>query len=211
MRPARLAAVAALASIAAASSSCVSLFPKQTPAQLYRFGEAETAPATPRAPASEPRFAVLPLPIGFDRAAAGDAILTMTGDQAAYIKGARWVISAQALFDAAVIRAFDADRGAARLMTRGEITKPDATLKLDVRTFEARYDRGQAAAPTVVVEVHGVLTPMSQADGPPRERLFTVRRDAADNRVAPITTAFDEATGQALGEIVAWVDARGAT
>lgn len=193
--------------LAAAASACVSIFPKEKPAQLYRFGD--LAPPARAAAVSGQRFAVLPLPIGFDRASAGDAILTMTGEEAAYIKGSRWVISASSLFDAAVVRAFDADGGPARLMSRGETTRPDDTLKLDVRAFEARYEHGPAAAPTVVVEVHAVLAPMTGAQ-PPRERLFTARLDAGENRVGPITQTFSRAVGQALGELVAWVDARGA-
>ena len=82
---------------------------------------------------------------GFDRAAAGDRILTVTGTQAAYIKDARWVTSSVSLFDSALQRAFDADKGPARLVDRAEIVHADYVLKLDVRTFEARYNHGQVA------------------------------------------------------------------
>lgn len=195
--------------LALGAAACVSIFPKQKPAQLYRFGDEAPARSSAAPAAAGPRFAVLPLPLGFDRAAAGDAILTMTGNEAAYISGSRWVISAQSLFDAAVTRAFDRDGGSARLMSRGETSRPDYTLKLDVRAFEARYEHGPAAAPTVVVEVHAVLAPVAGSE-PPRERLFTARLDAGENRVGPITETFARAVAQTLGEVVAWVDARGA-
>lgn len=189
------------------TTACVSVFPKEKPAQLYRFGGGGDPP--PPAAAVGMRFAILPLPIGFDRAAAGDAILTLTGDEAAYIKGARWVISAQSLFDTAVARAFENDAGPARLMARGETSRPAFTLKLDVRAFEARYEHGPAAAPSVVVQIHAVLAPAVGAD-PPRERLFVARLDAGENRVGAIAQTFDKAVRQTLGKIVAWVDARGA-
>ncbi len=146
---------AMLVAVASLGAGCISLFPKADPAQLYRFGA--TTPQLQEIPSGEPGFGVLLMATGFDRAAAGDRILTVTGTQAAYIKDARWVTSSVALFDSALQRAFDADQGPARLVDRAEIARIDYVLKLDVRTFEARYDHGQAAAPTIVVEVHAAL------------------------------------------------------
>ena len=82
---------------------CISLLPKQKPAQLYRFG-ASASPTAPHA-AGPGRFSVQAVPMGFARDAASDTILTVTGDQAAYIAGSRWVTSASSLFEAAVTRA----------------------------------------------------------------------------------------------------------
>ena len=100
-------------------AGCISLFPTTDPAQLYRFGT--TAPQVQGTASGGPGFGVFLAVIGFDRAAAGDRILTVTGTQAAYIKGARWVTSSASLFDSALQHAFDADRGPARLVDRGEI------------------------------------------------------------------------------------------
>jgi cholesterol transport system auxiliary component len=145
---------------------------------------------------------------GFDRAAASDRILTVSGTQAAYIKDARWVTSSVGLFDSALQRAFDADQGPARLVDRAETARIDYVLKLDVRTFEARYDHGQAAAPTIVVEVHAALdrTHDRIVVG---DRSFKASITAGDNRVGAIAEAFDQAVAKILGELVAWVDARG--
>lgn len=195
----------AVAALAASLGGCISLLPKTPPAQLYSFGGQMTA-AAPET--SQPRFAVDALPITFNRAAAGDGILTMTGNEAAYIKGARWDTSAQYLFESALTNAFGADPGPARLMARGEAARADYYLKLEVRTFEARYLQGQGAAPTVVVTVYAALS-KSGDRSVTADRLFTASVPAADNRVGAITAAFDQAVTQSLGQLTKWVDARG--
>jgi ABC-type uncharacterized transport system auxiliary subunit len=153
-------------------------------------------------------FTVEALPITFDRPAAGDAILTMTGNEAAYIKGSRWVGSAQTLFESAVTRAFEVGGGAARLMVRGEPTRPDYLLKLDVLRFEAHYDQGQGAPPAIFVEVNATLS-RSSDHGLAGERLFQSSITADANRAGAITAGFDQATRKVLSDLVAWVDARG--
>lgn len=195
--------------LAAATSllaGCISLFPNVDPAQLYRFGT--TTPQVQNTSEGEASFGVLLSDTGFTRAAANDRILTVNGTQAAYIKGSRWVTSAVDLFNSAVQQAFDADRGPARLVARGEIAKPNYALKLDVRTFEARYDNGQNTAPTIAVVVHATLarTHDQMVVG---DRSFKATVPASDNRVGAIAEAFDQAVAQVIGALVTWVDARG--
>jgi cholesterol transport system auxiliary component len=189
-------------------AGCISILPKEKAAQLYRFGSPSLDARTP--PAGQTRFPVQMIPLTFNRAAAGDRILTMTGNEAAYIKGSRWVAAANTLFETAVANAFDNDGGAARLMARGEPGHPDYTLKLDVRAFETRYEHGQGAAPTVVIELYAAL---GQVEGrvPTGERIFRASVPAADNRVGAITAAYDQAVTKVLGDMVAWVDAKGAS
>ncbi len=195
--------------VAAATSlliGCISLFPKADPVQLYRFGA--TAPLVQETGSGGPGFDVFLTVTGFDRAAANDRILTVTGTQAAYIKGARWVTSAAALFDSAVQHAFDADQGPARLVAQGEIAKADYVLKLDVRTFEARYDNGLDAAPTIVVEVHAALD-RTRNQTVVGDRSFKASVTASDNRVGAIAAAFDQNVAEVLGKLAAWVNAQG--
>ena len=189
---------------------CISLLPKQKPVQLYRFGVSAPPAASP-APA-QGRFSVGAAPTSFERAAAGDQILTITGDEAAYISGSRWVTAANTLFDAAVERAFDADRGPARLIARGEAVRSNYSLKLDVRTFETRYDHGQQEPPTVVVEVYAGLVERSSelTAALPAERIFQASVPASENRAGAIAQAYDAAVTDVLGKLVVWVDAKGA-
>jgi cholesterol transport system auxiliary component len=193
-------------SLAGPLFGCISVLPKEPPAQLYRFGDFGTGPATPAAP----RFTVEALPISFDRPASGDAILTRTGEEAAYIKGARWVGSAQTLFESAVSRAFVAAGGPARLISRGEPSRPDYLLKLDVLRFEAHYDQGQGAPPSIVIEMNATLS-QSGDHALAGERLFQAKVPADANRAGSIATGYDQATREVLADLVAWVDAKGDT
>lgn len=204
----RIPSLVALAAALLMLGGCVSLFPKEAPAQLYRFGSAVPVPQPPAATAQS-RFAVQALIIDFNRSAAGDQILTVNGNEAAYIKGARWVNGASTLFEQALANAFDASQGPARLMARGEPVRPDYFLKLDVRVFEARYLQGRGSPPTIVVQVYAAMSQPSDRSllG---QRLFAVSIHAADDRMGAIATAFDQAVSQVLGQLIKWVDAKGA-
>jgi cholesterol transport system auxiliary component len=199
---------AAAAALALGLGACVSLLPKADPVQLYEFeGVSEAAPAPAAAPAKA-TFDVMKGIGSFDRAAAGDRILTHEGGKVAYLADSRWVAPAVILFDQAVTRAFDANTGPARLLVRGQVGRAEHVLRLDVRDFEARYENGPKAAPVVLVRVRASLT------GNDRnlvgEQMFEARVHAADNRVGAITEAFDEAVGEVLKELVTWTNTAGA-
>ena len=191
--------------VALSLAGCITLFPKAKPSQLYRFGPPvpATAPAVPTG-----AFAVRLAPIGFPIPTAADKIMTVNGEEVAYIAGGRWVTAAANLFEAAVVQTFEARGGAARLLARGELTPAPYALKLDVRHFEVRYEQGAASAPTVLVEVYAAL---DNATDPKqdRERVFIERAPAADNRMGPIVSAFDQAVGKACADVVDWTNAKG--
>jgi cholesterol transport system auxiliary component len=195
----RNAAIAALALPLALSlflGGCISVFPEAKPVQMYRFGEQASAPA---APAAASRL-VLKGPISFPPASGGDRILTVTGDQSAYIGGARWVASSASLFDAALLKAFDAP-GAPRLVARGEALAAPSILRLDVRAFEARYP-----GPTVHVQVRATL--IRNADRALiGEKMFDAEVPATGNHQSAIVAAFDQAVGQVLTGLRDWTAA----
>jgi cholesterol transport system auxiliary component len=198
-------ATAAATLAALALSGCISLLPKSKPAQLYRFsyGAEASVPAS-----SETRsFGVLKPPSGFQREASSDTILTTTGSEAAYIGEARWVSPAPLLFDEAVAAAFASGHGPAKLVGRGDARRADYSLRLDVRTFEARYTHGAKSAPDVVVVIDAVMTPMDRSA--PRLRTFEVTIPAGDNRVGAIVEAFNKALAQLLPQLTQWVDSAG--
>lgn len=187
-------------------SGCITLLPKEKAAQLYRFGFAESEHATPPSPAGA-RYAVRATPINFDRASAGDRILTVQGDGAAYIAGARWVSPASTLFESALAQAFEATAARSRLLATGEPGPADYLLKLDVRRFEVRYRRG---APVARIEIYAAL--VSRTD--PQEtstRTITDETPASSNSVHAIAAAFGECVTRSLADLVAWVDGRGRT
>ena len=193
-------AVAALVAL----GGCVTLFPKETPVPLYRFGD--TVQATP---ASGPSFAVRNAGLSFDQAASGDAIVTVTGDQVAYVSGGRWAAPAPMMFSAAVQRGFEASGGQVRLIQPGEAGQARYVMRLAVTHFEARYDNGPTAAPTVVVTLHASLTKSSD-QGFAGAQEFRASVPASDNRVGAIAEAFDQATSQVVGQAVGWVEQTGA-
>ncbi|HEX5263936.1 MAG TPA: ABC-type transport auxiliary lipoprotein family protein [Phenylobacterium sp.] len=193
---------AALGACALALSGCISLFPKSKPAELYRLGAAPGPTAASPAATSPNAVAVLRTNGQFQEEASDDRILTVTGGRAAYIADSRWVAPAETLFNEAVAQAFDASP--IRLIGRGQQGKFAYVLRLDVRNFEARYDNGEKAAPTIVVHVHAALTRADQSIVGEQE--FEARETASDNRVGAIVAAYSKATGDVIGKLVAWTE-----
>jgi cholesterol transport system auxiliary component len=189
-----------IAVCAAALSGCISLLPKSKPAQLYRFGgPAAAAPATP----SGPNAVAVYLANGkFQDESSDDRILTMTDRKAAYIADSRWVSPAETLFEESVNRAFDASP--IHLIARGQPGRFAYSMRIDVRTFETRYDSGGKDSPTVVVRVHAALSRSDQTSA--GEQDFEARVPASDNRVGAIVAAYNAAVGDVIGRIVAWTE-----
>ena len=199
---ARIVRAAGGAALAAALAGCVSLLPKTRVVQMYRFG-ASAASDAPRAADPNPKVGVLLAPIAFQRAAAGDQMLTVSGARAAYIGGARWLSPAEVLFEEAAGRAFETS-ARVRLLGRGEFAAAQASLRLDVPVFEVRYGPA-GAAPSVRVEVRAVLA--HRAGGDAAARTFTADAPAAEDRVGAIVAAYDAAVSQVDAALVAWTDA----
>jgi cholesterol transport system auxiliary component len=198
----RLAGVCAAALVL---SSCISLLPKSKPSTLYSFGQATPAQV---GPAPEGQVLIFRAPSLFQRAAASDRLLTVHGGKAAYVAETRWVAPASILWDEAVLAAYDADPGPSRLVLRGEMAQGAAyILRMDVRTFEARYDQGEKAAPLVVVRVRATLT-RNEDRTLVSEQIFEKQVRAGDNRVSAIVPAYDRAVNGVLAEIVAWTNAQ---
>jgi cholesterol transport system auxiliary component len=171
---------------------------------LYRFGQATNAELPPAAAAGQ--VGVFKAGGLFQRESAGDRILTVTDGKVAYIAGTRWVTSASGLWDQALTAAFDADPGRVRLLGRGEPGSADYILRTDVRNFEAHYDAGPKAAPTVLVRVRATMT--RGTGGQAGERIFEAKVPAADNRVTAIVAAYDRAVRDVLGQLTPWVTAQ---
>ncbi len=189
---------------------CVSLLPRQPPAQLYQFGRTPPPAASPdgvvvgRGQAS---LGVILSQVTLPRAALGDGILTARGDEAAYIAGARWLTPAALMFQEDVQNAFAARAASVRLIDRGQLGAATALLRLDVTEFDARYDpAAPAAPPTVVVSLRATLT---RADGRALvQQVFTERRGAAQDRVSAIVQAYDAAVQGVMVQAVDWTQAQ---
>ena len=196
-----------LAALCASLSACISLLPKSDPSQLYRFDGDLRAEAEAPAPRPAARFALIRAGGSFVQAASNDQIMTVNGDQVAYIAKARWVSPASVLFNEAMTMAFNKNEGAARLLSRGEVGKADYALRVDVTRFEAVYDRGPEAAPNIVVALRVTLVGSDRTLAGTDLLEADVR--AADNRISAIVAAFDTAVGQVLNQLVAWANQTG--
>lgn len=194
----------ALIAVATSLSACISLFPDAEPSQLYRFGGAPAAIQ----PVPGQQFGVARAGGGFVQAASNDRLLTVTDNTAAYIANSRWVSPAVVLFNEALQRAFDANAGPARLMSRGEVGKADYSMRVDVTRFETVYDRGAKAAPNIIVEVRATLVAADRSLA--GTKLIQAQARAGDNRVSAIVAAYDQAVAEALGQLVDWTNGRGA-
>lgn len=199
-RPALL-RLGAVAVLALGLSGCLGgLLGGGKPAQLYSFGY--HGPAAAGAP--QRSVGVYKANSLFQREAAGDRILAITGEQASLIAQSRWAAPAQVLFDQAVLAAFDGSPRV-RLLSRGEPSKSDYSLRLDVRNFETRYDNGAKAAPAVLVRVRASLT-RNQDNSVVGEQIFESRQPAAENRVGAIVGAYDAGVTDVLSKVVAWTE-----
>ena len=197
---ARVAAAGAALALAAGLAGCVTLFPKEKPIQLYRF-DAAVQPIQ----AAGRSFSVRATPTDFDPAAAGDRIMTVDGDEIAYVDSGRWSSAASQLFDEAVAHGFAAG-GSAHLV--GSSGKADYRLHLTVSHFETRYTAGPTAAPTVVIAVRAALDRQSDL-APVASEKFEAQVAASDNRLGAIVAAYDAAATKVVGDLVAWVYEKG--
>jgi len=194
--------IAVAAAAVAALGGCA-LLSSPEPVSLYRFGAVPDGEAgASGAPAGQVQVAMRRPE--FVQAARDDRILGVTGTDAAYIKGARWVTSADVLFSDALEDAFAAEAQRVRLIGPRELTRSNQTLDVDVRTFEARYP-APGAAPTATI-VARVRLLNAQERTVAAERIFAVERPASANRVSAIVEAFDGATRELNSQIVSWTD-----
>lgn len=189
------AAVAAVALLGGCS-----LLSTPEPVQLYRFGNLPMG----QNERSVAGVQVVMRRAEFAQAVRGDRILGVTGTEAAYIKGARWVSSADVLFSDGLESAFAAQAERVRLVGPRELTRSGQALDIDVRTFEARYaSPGAAPVATIITRVRL----LNAADrSVTAEQVFLVEKPAAENRVGAIISAFDEASRDLNTQIVEWTD-----
>ena len=187
----------AISGLVMALSGC-SLLKEPPVVQMYRFG-ADTGPAASlpiSAPSVNLRLVEFPESVRTDR------LLSVTGHQAAYIAGARWVTPTPALYSESLEVAFATKAQRARLIGDGEGVRSDQTLDIDVQTFEAHYEM-PGAVPTIVLTARARLTRDRDILA---QQTFTVRQPATENRLETIVQAFEIATRDLNSQIVGWVD-----
>jgi cholesterol transport system auxiliary component len=192
------------AALALAMGSCA-LLSTPDPVQLYRFGPLDGGYVGER---SMETVQVSLRRIEFPDSVSGQRILAVTGNEAAYLAGARWVADAEELYAQSLEMAFSSERSGVRLIGGRELTRADAGLDVDITTFETRYAT-PGAAPTVVISARARVLAMPERTVV-SEQVFSVSQPAGDNRVGAIVSAYDAATQDLNRQIVAWVGANAA-
>lgn len=200
MRKTTLIRSAAVLAAAGLMSACA-LLSSPDPIQMYRFGVA--AQALPADPIASPVQVTLRR-VEFPESARGDRLLGITGTEAAYIGGARWVSPAADLYTESLEVAFAGQARRVRLIGPRELTRGDSSLDIDVRTFETRYD-SPGGVPSVVIAARTRLMALPERTVE-AERTFTVVQPARANTISAIVEAYDLASRDLNGQIVAWTD-----
>jgi cholesterol transport system auxiliary component len=184
-----------------ALSGCA-LLSTPDPVQMYRFGVQAGLAATSAAVAEPVQVSMRRIEL--PAAAEGDRILGVTGSEAAYIAGARWVSPAEDLFNDSLENSFGQST-LIRLIGRRGVAPSALALDVDVRTFEARY---AAAGSTPSVEITARARLINQSSRAlVAEQTFSVSQPASENRMSAIVQAFDIATRDINTQIVSWTEA----
>lgn len=190
-----------IAAASVAMSGCA-LLSSPDPVQLYRFGGASAFAGT-GATSACPDVDVSMRRVDFPEAARGDRLLAVTGAEAAYIMGARWVSPAETLFEESLRNAF-LDGAACTVLSNGPLTRDGLLLSVDVRRFEAVYAAPGAVPDANIVVLLRLVRPGDRSVV--AEERISVSENAGENRQSAIVAAFDRAGAEANRRIVTWTD-----
>lgn len=194
----RLSIFAAALSVFAAPG-CISVLPESEPDTLYRLTTAALDGAGPVDGAATVLIARLEAPRGL----AGDRIAIQRNNQIAYMAGAAWLAPAPDLLHAAIMDAFheSAPAVAPANLTDGVSARFDLILQL--RHFEAIYQTGSDAAPTVRA---GLRARLIDRDTRSLVDAQTIEVDmaASANRQGDIVAAFSQASNEAARQLALW-------
>jgi cholesterol transport system auxiliary component len=124
------------------------------------------------------------------------------GDMMDYYADAEWTDEAPKLIQTLLVQAFEKSGHISAVARDSDGLHADYLLQLELRDFEARYDTPDGA-PVVLVNI---VARMLKAPG--REVVATLNSShqarASENKIPAAVAAFNQATGEALEEIVGW-------
>jgi len=182
--------------VAVALAGCGSLLgPSNPPGQIYRLN-----PDLASQPGGQP--------VAWQLAVARpDTTQTLDTSRIALLRGsvmdyyadAQWNDSAPRLVQSLLVQAFDKS-GRVQAASRDSASlRADLTLATELRDFEAQYDTAEAA-PLVVIDIQAKLLDQRGEVIASLNARQTAR--AAQNNLASVVTAFDQAMASALSRIV---------
>lgn len=187
-------------SAAVALSGCVSLLPEPAPADLiYRL-----SPITERVSNQSGAYVVrIDNPIVAQTLQSQDIIVITDTTQIASASGAQWAETIPSLLQQSVI-----DHMGTRADMIGVLptsgARPKYRVSLNIRAFEAQFDRGLEAAPLAVIDYTATV---SNAATRAFVGVHDVRQTARarSERVSDIVKAKDQANAQAADDLMNWL------
>jgi cholesterol transport system auxiliary component len=180
-------------------ASCSGLFGGGEPAHLYRLTPKSTYP--PNLPHRSVQLLINePLaPAGLDKSRIALSRSPVSID---YFADSEWTDRAPLLVQTAILQSFENSKAITAIARESVGLRADFILDPEMRHFEAVYDSPDRP-PEIWVAINLRLVNPSSRDVV-AQTLFERRERASANDVPSIVSAFDEALGGVMKEIVVW-------
>ena len=190
-----------LLSVTVMFSGCVSLLPDPAPSDVvYRLSASnEGVPQSPTA-----KVVRIDRPRAASVFQGQDVVISPDGRRLASAAQAKWAESIPDMVQNSFVDVL-AERSGLVGVIPSSGARTDTRVHLTIKSFEARFDQGEDAAPMSVV--HYAVT-LSNASNRNLLSTFDVKKTvrSSDIRVSTIVEAMDEANQQALNEIADWLE-----
>ena len=183
--------------------ACVSLLPEPSaPPTIYRL----TSANMPVEKLATAKIIRVDAPIVPASLRGPDIAVSPDGRVIAYAAGAKWDAPVPSLIQRAVIEGFD-DSASLRAVSANTGAESDYLLSITVRSYEAVFINGEKTAPEarVVFDVSLVKAGGRSLIG---NRLVRTDAMASEFRIERIVVAQENATREAISEIVRWAEQR---
>ena len=181
-----------------ALGGCGSLLgPSGPPAQIYRLDPVFPAPS-PGPPVSWQLAVARPLS---SQTLDTERIALVRGAAMDYFADAQWNDSVPRLVQALLVDAFERSGRILAVARESEGVRADYMIETEIRDFDAQYAT-ENGAPTVVVDIMARL--LGAHGAVIASRNVRLSQPAGANSVANVVTAFDQALGATLEQVVDW-------
>jgi cholesterol transport system auxiliary component len=204
----RLFSAGALFGLALGLSACVTVFERPDDVKLYQFSAAPAmnAPSISETQKADrpDKLAVSLGDITFPRAAAGDRLLTVEGQQVSYIAKSRWSAPSETLYQGALVTAFARQSEAVDLVNAASPRRSQYRLTLAVQDFAVHYqDKGRGQ--NVVVRLQADLVRLKDRSVV-LNQTFEAVVPASANRVSALVEAYEKAVQTVNADLIRAVD-----
>jgi len=182
-----------------ALAGCSGLLGGGAPAHLYRLTPKSTYPPNLPHPSVQLLVDVPLAPAGLDNSRIALSRSPISID---YFADSEWTDRAPLLVQTAILQSFENSKAITALDRESVGLRADFILRTEIRHFEAVYDSSDAP-PEMWVAINVRLVNPSSRDVVAQSS-FERRQRASANDIPSIVSAFDEALGGVMKDIVVW-------